>query len=136
MLTLAQSLYARRNQAVVIPFVEMILPSGPPSENDCHGNVDRWVRQHPGDRALRGWLVFDNFLMTRVCRFNAHSVVEAADGSLFDLTPSKASRRYPFLRHVGRDGEFTAMIDGTGLVYFDYDPDENKVYPTFAASAG
>ncbi|MGB2595759.1 MAG: hypothetical protein WBC87_12645, partial [Pseudolabrys sp.] len=55
-----------------------ILPSGPPSENDCHGNVDRWVLQHPGDRAVRGWLVFDNFLMTRVCRFNAHSVVEAA----------------------------------------------------------
>ena len=89
LLTLAQSLYALRNQAVVIPFVEMILPSGPPSENDCHGYVDRWVRQHPGDRALRGWLVFDNFpIMTRVCRFNAHSVVEAADGSLFDLTPS------------------------------------------------
>jgi hypothetical protein len=93
------------------------------------------VLKNPADKGVRGWLVFDNFLMTRLCRFNAHSVVAAADGSLFDPTPSRASQRYPFLRHAGADAEFEALIERNRLVLFDYDPDADRVYVA-AARAG
>jgi hypothetical protein len=39
--------------------------------------------------------------------FTAHAVVEDPAGRLFDTTPSKASQRYPFLRH---EEEFEAII--------------------------
>jgi hypothetical protein len=116
--TLATSLYARRQEAVVVPYEPQPMTSGPASEHWCHENVDRWVLEHPDHRPVRGWLVFDwtgNELGVRIlslplCRFTAHSVVETPDGRLFDLTPSRASQRYPFLRHHEADGDFEAMI--------------------------
>ncbi len=46
-----------------------------------------------------------------ICRFTAHSLVEDPTGRLFDPTPSKASRRYPFLRHEGPEAEFMAIVE-------------------------
>jgi len=126
---LAQSLYARRDEAVVVPYEEKTMTDGPPSENECHINADRWVQEHRDHKTVRGWLVFDRLLGSRLCRFNAHSVVEAPDGRLFDLTPSRASRRYPFLRHEG-PGEFEEILGRIGLVHLDYDPAENKICST------
>ena len=102
---LLKSLYARRKEAVVVPYEPRTIASGPPTGHECHNNVDRWVLEHPDHKAVRGWLVF-NLLN----RFTAHSVVETPDGRLFDLTPARASRRYPFLRHHGPDDEFEAIV--------------------------
>jgi len=117
---LAQSLYARRDEAVVVPYEGKTMTDGPPSENECHINADRWVQEHPDHKTVRGWLVFDRFLGSRLCRFNAHSVVETPDGRLFD---------YPFLRHEG-PGEFEEILGRIGLVHLDYDPAENKICST------
>ncbi|MGB8632836.1 MAG: hypothetical protein WCD69_26250, partial [Xanthobacteraceae bacterium] len=121
---LARSLYARRHEAVVVPY-EPQTTTSPASEHWCHKNVDRWVLEHPDHMPVRGWLVFDysenelgRQLVSRQigvpiphCRFNAHSVVETPDGRLFDLTPApKASQRYPFLRHDEADGDFEALL--------------------------
>jgi hypothetical protein len=114
---LLPSLYARRQEAVVVPYEPQTMTSGPPTEHECHNNVDRWVLEQPNHKSVRGWLVFEwnetarlILPMLPLCRFTAHSVVEASDGRLFNLTPSKASRRYPFLRHHGPDGEFEAIV--------------------------
>jgi len=112
---LKRSLYARRHQAVVVPYEAKTMMSGPPpTEHECHINTDRWVMEHADHKAVRGWLVFDYNRITyglfRICRFTAHSVVETPDGKLFDLTPSKASQRYPFVRHEGPDDEFEAIV--------------------------
>jgi hypothetical protein len=110
-----QSLYARRAEAVVVPYEPRTVSSGPPTEHECHINVDRWVLEHPDHKPVRGWLVFN-----LLGRFTAHSVAEAPDGSLFDLTPSRASRRYPFLRHQGPEGEFEAIVLA-GHIHLDFD---------------
>lgn len=107
-------LYARRYAAVTVPYFERSLTSGPAREKDCHNNVDRFVLENPDHKPVRGWLVFDfhqpPLWLFPVCRFTSHSVVEGPDGDLFDITPSKASRRYPFLRHEGPEGEFEAIV--------------------------
>jgi hypothetical protein len=98
-----------------VPYEPQTMVSGPPSEHECHNNVERWVSEHPDHKAVRGWLVFD-----LLGRFTAHSVVEAPDGRLFDLTPAPlASQRYPFLRHHGPDIEFEAIVRA-GFVHLDF----------------
>jgi hypothetical protein len=111
---LARALYTRRHEALTIPFEGQTMSSGAPQEHECHNNTDRWVLENPGHKSVRGWMVFDWHQTTAgwwpICHFAAHSVVERPDGSLFDLTPSKAEQRYPFLRHDGPEGEFEAIV--------------------------
>jgi len=111
---LTASLYARRTEAVIVPYEPQSTTSGSLTEHECHNNVDRWVLENPDHKSVRGWLVFDFNKTSQgwwpVCRFTAHSIVETADGRLFDLTPSRASQRYPFLHHQGPDGEFEAIV--------------------------
>jgi hypothetical protein len=120
---LVQSLYARRHEAVTVPFEERSIASGPPLETECHNNTDRWVLEHSGHKSVRGWMVFDFNKMSEglypVCRFTAHSVVEDSTGRLFDPTPSRASQRYPFLRHEGPEAEFVAVVKA-GYVNLDH----------------
>ena len=111
---LAKSLYQRRHAAVVVPY-EPRMMNWEPVEHACHNNTDRYVRENPGCKTIRGWLVFDFTLGASIgwppfFRFTAHSVVEDADGRLFDLTPSKASQRYPFLQHERPASEFDAFV--------------------------
>jgi hypothetical protein len=110
----AKSLYARRPEAVVVPYEAKPMASGLPAEQDCHINAGRWVLEHPDHKVVRGWMVFDYNQISEglhpVCRFTAHSVVETPDGRLIDLTPSRASQRYPFLRHPGSEDEFNTIV--------------------------
>jgi hypothetical protein len=72
--------------------------------------------ENPGHKSVYGWLVFDydrdTWGILPVCRFTAHAVLEDPAGRLFDIAPSKASQRYPFLRHEGSKEEFDAIIAG------------------------
>jgi len=65
---------------------------------------------------VRGWLFFSlsypsplvNFVL-----FNAHSVIRQADGTLFDITPSRASQPYPFIRAEENDEDFLRFVLAT-----------------------
>jgi hypothetical protein len=120
---LKKSLHARRHEAVVVHYEPKTINSGPPTEHECHSNTDRWVRENADHKVVRGWLIFDLNQTSKglvpFCRFTAHSVVETPDGRLFDLTPSKASRRYPFLRHEGPDGEFEKIVLADHIIHLD-----------------
>lgn len=93
---LMRSLYARRHEAVLIPFEERQISSGPPLEHQCYLNNDRWCRENPGHKSICGWLVFDfnrdSEGLWPVCRLTAHSVIEDPAGNLFDLTPITVPR--------------------------------------------
>ena len=104
LLALMNSLYDRRQMAVVVPYEPTSMKSDSPREDECHNNADRYVLENPDCKSIRGWLVFDNatalvFRSRPHFRFTSHSVVERADGRLSDPTPTQASQRYPFLRH-------------------------------------
>lgn len=117
---LAQQLYERRHQAVLVPFRDFSSPGFSPVEQACHSNVDKWCRSHQKHQAVRGWLVHESWLPQGFCRFAPHSVVLDERGELFDLTPTRAIRRYPFLRHHLTDEEFLLMISARQLVHLDH----------------
>jgi hypothetical protein len=120
---LATSLYARRAEAIVAPFTERSIGNWKPSEGQCHRNVDWWVLNNPKSKAVRGWLVFDfhktSMGLLRLVRFTAHSLIEDEDGTLHDITPSKASQRYPFIKHEGSEEEFISLVVEHQLVDLD-----------------
>lgn len=119
---LAVSLYARRGEAVVVPFSERSIDDWKPSEGQCHRNVDWWVL-NTKSTAIRGWLFFDfhntSLGLIPFVRFTAHSLVQDEDGTLRDITPSKASQRYPFIRHDEGDGDFISLVEKHQLVHLD-----------------
>jgi hypothetical protein len=92
---LARRLYDRRQEAVVVRFKNCSDEAFQPAEQDCHRNVDLWCKDHPSHALVRGWVVFEVYSPLGFCRFIAHSVVEDDKGILFDITPTRASRRYP-----------------------------------------
>ena len=125
MAALAQSLFERRRTAVVIPYRESSLPEWKPSEHLCHINADYWSIHTHGDMPVRGWLVFDLssamiFGQRPRFRFTAHSVNIDENGNLFDLTPSQASQRYPFIRHQGSDEEFMTLVENHKIVHVEH----------------
>jgi hypothetical protein len=109
---LRQCLYERRHEAVMVPFEARTLESGSPSYHNCHNNVDRWVREHPNDKAVRGWFVNDVNAdgLWPACYFIAHSVIKDSTGRLIDITPNRASQPYPFLQHDGPEDQFIAIV--------------------------
>ena len=109
---LAKSLYERRHTGIIVPYQPHRVTGWMPSERWCHTNVHRFVRENVGCKAVGGWLVFN-----WVRRFTAYSVIEDANGWLFDITPSRASQRYPFVRHDGPEDEFEVL---THIMHLDY----------------
>lgn len=120
---LLKGLYRRLAEAVVAPFVGVSIGDWKPSEGLCHHNVTAYVEEDKDCRAVRGWLVFnynkDTMGLVPVVRFTAHSLVERKDGSLIDITPSRASQRYPFLRHDGTEDEFLRLVQENNIVNLD-----------------
>jgi hypothetical protein len=116
---LARELFERRHDAAPVPFRDCSGPDFEPTRQDCHGNVDRWVRLNPDCQPIRGWLVIEH-LDEGYCRFVAHSVVRDAVGRLFDLTPPGMAARYPFIQHPHTGEEFTLMLARRGLVHIDH----------------
>jgi hypothetical protein len=96
---LAKGLYQRRDQAVAVPF------------RDC-------VRAD--HRPVRRWLMLESYPRQGVCRFVAHSVVVDEQGRLFDLTPSSAAPKYPFLKEKMSEEEYLLMLSVRRLVHVDH----------------
>lgn len=101
----ANELYTRRGEAVLVPSLSVSVGDWTPMQNCCHDNVDRWITERPGTKAVRGWLIVDTSSNGyNSMFFDAHSVVELEDGTLIDITP-KISPQFPykFLRHNSAD---------------------------------
>ena len=113
----AARLYARRDQAVRVPF--RADPRLAPRRNECHANVERWLKLHPTHKSVRGWLVLDyrEVYGHGGYRFFAHSVVEDDAGSRFDVTVQSP---YPFLEIEGDEDDFAMLIHGHDLGAIDY----------------
>ena len=116
---------------MIAPFVGRTMEDWVAQEGECYRNVDEWVSKNPDVRAVRGWLVFDigeaSQGLLPLTRFTPHSVIEEDDGSLVDLTLSRASRRYPFLRHDGTKEEFDSLVGSLMMVHLDYFPGRDEV---------
>jgi hypothetical protein len=104
-----KSLCERRSTAVLVPYRGVSFRNGEPAYSNCHQNVAMWVAENPECTPVRGWLRSDYIL-------DAHSVVAAADGLLFDITPLSVPGLH-FLRHLGSDSEFWALIKHTTQVH-------------------
>lgn len=113
----AAAVVARRDQAVSVPFREVLLAGWEPALNDCHKNVDAWVCANPGHTAMRGWLTEGATFIA------AHSVVRAVDGQLFDITPVCDGELRPrFIEHTGDDTQFFRMVARGTRIHFEMDP--------------
>jgi hypothetical protein len=98
----------RLQHAECIPFRSASLEEWKPEVADCHRNVDAWVKAHPDCKAVRGWVTYAWF-SDNSTGLTAHSVVQGADGELFDITPlERESLRsgMRFIRHVGDEESF------------------------------
>ncbi len=106
-----------------VPYVEAREVDWAPLAQDCHRTVEQWAARHGGFAAVRGWLVFDfarvSLDLIGLVRFAAHSVLQAPDEKLIDITPSRAAGRYPFVVHPGTQGEFLALVEWLGIAYVD-----------------
>lgn len=88
-----------------------------PHPHECHSNAEAWVALHPQHRVVRGWVVFDYQLSAiPMVRFQAHSVVEDADGRLIDVTPREGSRPLPFLLHPDGNEMFELVVSRREIV--------------------
>jgi hypothetical protein len=105
-----QQLRERVNSAVRVPFHEVQLKGEEPRLNDCHRNVDCWVKNHPETKAVRGWLFWPPNEAGQYT-FMAHSIVDE-NGQLVDITPLDPNTRREglvFLKHLGTEEDFSVM---------------------------
>lgn len=113
---LSSQLYARRAEGVIVPRIPVSNP--PMRQNQCHDNVDSWVRANPSDQHVFGYLFFDLVSIMGYVQFRPHSVVETEQGRLMDITPvPPGAGTYPFIRHVGSYDLFAAAGMAMGLVF-------------------
>lgn len=128
LLALARRLFARRDAAVVVPY-RMLDPSH--VEGRCHQNAGLWARNNSGWKVVHGWLVFDYTRLEpailSMVQFNPHTIVENADGARFDPTPSRASKRYPFLEHDGSPDDFIRTVQAGFLVQINYHVSQDDI---------
>jgi len=70
----------------------------------CHTNVDRWVTENLGWKAVRGWGVVSSEAGT--ANLAAHSVLRSDEGELVDIILTASDPATPFILHVGTEAEF------------------------------
>jgi hypothetical protein len=122
LLLLARRLYARRHSGIVVPY-KMV--DSRHREGNCHNNADLWAIENPDCKVIRGWMVFDHertsLGLIPLVNFNPHSIIEADDGTRYDVTPnSRASQRYPFLDHEGDADDFIRIVEDNSLTILSY----------------
>ena len=116
----AARLYERRSEGIITGVAEASNDDWTPSKNECHANVTDWCEHYLGHKPVRGWLYFDFDNLLPIVRFNAHSVIENENGELFDITPSKASQRYPFIRAEESEEEFAFLVEELNTTIINY----------------
>ena len=113
-------LFARRSEAVIANYEQVSVGDWQPTEHECHANVTYWCEFNTNYKVVRGWLYFDFGNCMRFVRFTAHSVVEDENGLLIDITPTKASTLYPFIRAEEDEEAFACLIMDYGMTNIDF----------------
>ena len=107
MKSIEDRIWANASKAQVVPYRPVMLDDGClPRPNCCHDNVKAWVRLHPADRRVCGWVILTEGMLA------AHSVVADKAGVLFDITPidvDQSRQRLRFFAHPGDDTSFDAF---------------------------
>lgn len=52
----------------------------------CHENCAAWIKRHPEDRIIRGWIIAAEGFAAR------HSIIERKGGTLLDVTPREVGQ--------------------------------------------
>jgi hypothetical protein len=106
-----KSVCERLCQAQPVPFRWVSFADGStPQIGCCHENVDKWVKEHSGSTAVRGWVVY--MAVPNGIQLTAHSVVRDSDGQLLDITPlsdDRIRRSMRFVPHLGDDQLFLSI---------------------------
>jgi len=100
----------RMHEATRVPFESVSVDDWRPEVAHCHENVTAWVEQNSDHVAVRGWVTW--YAVYNGVRLTPHSVVQAPDGCLFDITPliNETERLgMRFVRHVGDEQTFWEM---------------------------
>ena len=129
LLAYAVDLLRRSQGAETLPFSPGSSGDWSPIEHQCHTNVEEWCARNPHHSLVRGWLYFSFCGVLPYVRFSAHSVVKLADGSLRDITPSKASMPYPFIPARESSVEYDRWVRGNEIVHLDFYVNERRVIP-------
>lgn len=103
-------LYARIGEAKILGRAEIVGGDWQPEPNKCHHNVSIWCSHNDNFSPVRGWLYFDLPGLPSVM-FMAHSAVLTPEGELSDITPSNASRDYPFLSSNLSEEEYEKLTE-------------------------
>ena len=109
----ARRLYVRRTEAVFSRRARVSFGRWIPIEHECHANVAQWCAFQPNHRPVRGWLYFDYDNLLPYVHFNAHSVIQNEAGELVDITPTLASRDYPFLVDTESVHEYESLLEAS-----------------------
>ena len=112
---LAAGIYARRDEAAILPVAEVAMGDWKPQPNQCHQNVTDWCENNPDYKPVRGWLYFSFFGLLGRVLFEAHSAVRAPDGKIYDITPSFAMSQYPFIVAKETEEEFAELVSEKGV---------------------
>ena len=110
----AAQLYRRRAEGVIVRPATVQIGDWTPDEHECHGNVTTLCEVSSNHSPVRGWLYFDFGGFLAYVRFNTHSVVIDEHGELLDITPTRASERYPFIRAEEGEKEYANLIEALG----------------------
>lgn len=109
-----KSLMRRVGEAAPLETLEVHMGDWSPQENMCHHNVTKFCDSNPDYIPVRGWLYFD-LPGLNVAKFLSHSVVRAPNGTLYDITPSNATARYPFLAANLTADEYAELVEVQGV---------------------
>lgn len=104
-----KSLYLRISEARILKREKVKVENWEPTARMCHDNVDTFCDYKPDHTPVRGWLFFELKGLNKV-KFNAHSVVQTPQGDLIEITPSNASKEYPFIKSALSDDDYIDII--------------------------
>ncbi|MCU0731024.1 MAG: hypothetical protein MUE84_05490 [Hyphomonas sp.] len=120
-------LFQRTPSAVPAPLAPGAIGEWRALEHQCHANAAHWCIQHPDYRHVPGWLYFSFEGLLPNVRFTAHSVVQTPSGGLVDITPTRASRPYPFIPAEESLDEYVSYIERQRIIHLDLYVEENRV---------
>jgi hypothetical protein len=121
-------LFERRESGIFVPPANAGWGEWRPAQHSCHENVSTICAGDSRLQPIRGWLFFDFHYFFDYVRFTAHSVIRNEQGVLYDITPTQASRPYPFIQAEEGTDEFCAFINASNVLHLDYELATKRIY--------
>lgn len=115
----AKTLYSKVGEATLLKHAVIEGGDWEPQPNMCHHNVSIWCQLKSDYEPVRGWFYFDLPGLNYV-KFLAHSAVRTPKGELYDITPSNASKEYPFVHSGLCEDEYADLVDTKGYGEINY----------------